>query len=248
MTLERPSRRTALTLLAVAGLSLVVNLVFGAFKIVRPDGGNGWQADGSVSLPTPREQSAVSVEEGIADRRSRRTYSDRALERRELGQLLWATQGVTDRARGFRAAPSAGALYPLEMYVVVGSQGVEGLQSGVYRYRPGRHELGRGRTGDVQPELRAAAIDQEAVEEAAVDIVLCAVDERTTGKYGERGRRRYVPMEAGHAGENLYLQAESLGLATVSIGAFRDDRVRDILEAPATQRPLYIFPIGGRAQ
>jgi SagB-type dehydrogenase family enzyme len=244
---ERPSRRTILTLLVVAGLSLALDLVFGAFRIVRTDGGERWQAEGSVPLPAPRGESDVSVEEAVADRRSRREYGDRALDRRELGQLLWATQGVTDRVRGFRAAPSAGALYPLEVYVVVGSSGVEGLESGVYRYRPGRHELGRGRTGDVQSELRAAAIDQEFVEDAAVDIVVCAVDERTTQKYGERGEQRYVPMEAGHAGENLYLQAEALGLATVSIGAFRDDRVRDVVAAPASQRPLYIFPVGGRA-
>ena len=247
MALERPSRRTILTLLVVAGLSLALDLVFGAFRFVRTDDGAEWSVEESVTLPRPRERSDVSVEEAIAGRRSRRAYSDRALDRGELGQLLWATQGVTNRDKGFRAAPSAGALYPLEVYVVVGSPGVEGLESGVYRYRPGRHELDRGRTGNVQSELRAGAVDQEFVEEAAVDIVVCAVDERTTRKYGERGRQRYVPMEAGHAGENLSLQAEALGLATVSVGAFRDDRVRDIVEAPADQRPLYIFPVGGRA-
>jgi SagB-type dehydrogenase family enzyme len=248
MPLERPSRRMVLTLLGVAGLSVLLDLAFGAFRIVRTDGGDGWAADGTVSLPTPRGQSDVSVEEAIADRRSRRTYGGRALTRRELGQLLWATQGVTDRASGYRAAPSAGALFPLEVYVAVGSAGVEDLENGVYRYRPERHELGRGDTGDVRAELRAAAVDQAFVEAAAVDIVVCAVDERTTEKYGERGRRRYVPMEAGHVGENLYLQAEALGLATVSVGAFSDDRVRDILGAPADQRPLYIFPVGGRAR
>jgi SagB-type dehydrogenase family enzyme len=237
-----------LTLLGVAGLSVLLDLAFGAFRIVRTDGGDGWAADETVSLPTPRGQSDVSVEAAIADRRSRRTYADRPLTRRELGQLLWATQGVTDRASGYRAAPSAGALFPLEVYVAVGAAGVEDLESGVYRYRPQRHDLGRGDTGDVRSELRAAAVDQAFVEAAAVDIVVCAVDERTTPKYGERGRRRYVPMEAGHAGENLYLQAEALGLATVSVGAFADDRVRDILGAPANQRPLYIFPVGGRAR
>ena len=236
-----------LTLLGVTGLSVVLDFVFGAFRIVRTDDGDGWASDGPVSLPTPREQSDVSVEEAIADRRSRREYSGRALTRRELGQLLWATQGVTDRASGYRAAPSAGALFPLEVYVVVGSGGVTDLESGVYRYRPEGHELGRGHTGDVRSELRAAASDQEFVGAAPVDIVVCAVDERTTGKYGERGSERYVPMEAGHAGENLYLQAEALGLATVSVGAFSDGRVRDILGAPADQRPLYIFPVGGRA-
>jgi SagB-type dehydrogenase family enzyme len=246
MTIKRPSRRTILTLIAVAGLSLVLDLVFGAFRIVRTDGGEEWQTTDSLPLPPPSGDSDVSVEAAIANRRSRREYGGRALSRDELGQLLWAAQGITERTTGFRAAPSAGALYPLEVYVVVGDPGVEDVERGVYRYRSEDHELARGSTRSVQSELRAAALDQEYVGAAAIDIVVCAVDERTTQKYGERGRRRYVPMEAGHAGENLYLQAESLGLATVSIGAFRDERVREIVGAPANQRPLYIFPVGGR--
>jgi SagB-type dehydrogenase family enzyme len=247
MALDRLSRRAILALLAVTGLSVVLEVVFGAFGIVRTDGGETQQGGDSVSLPTPSRESDVSVEEAIANRRSRREYGPGTIERGELGQLLWAAQGVTAPARGFRAAPSAGALYPLEVYVVVGTPGVEGLEAGVYHYRPERHDLTRGRTGEFQSALRAAALDQEVVEAAAVDVVVCAVDERTTGKYGERGSRRYVPMEAGHVGENVYLQAESLGLSTVSIGAFRDERVREIVAAPDDQRPLYILPVGRRA-
>ncbi|WP_332323891.1 SagB/ThcOx family dehydrogenase [Halolamina sp.] len=246
MTIEQPSRRTILAFFVIAGLSLLLNLVFGAFRTARPDGGERWQGAESVPLPSPSGESDVSVEEAIANRRSRRAYGDEPLSRREVGQLLWAAQGVTERTTGYRTAPSAGALYPLEVYVVVGTPGVEDLESGVYRYRPENHELARGRTGRVQSELRAAALDQEYVEAAPIDIVVCAVDERTTRKYGKRGRQRYVPMEAGHAGENLFVQAESLGLATVSVGAFSDDRVRAVLEAPAKQRPLYIFPVGTR--
>ncbi|WP_253738999.1 SagB/ThcOx family dehydrogenase [Halohasta salina] len=246
MALERPSRRTTLALLVAGGLSLLVGRVVDAFGPFRSDGGERWPADDTVSLPAPRDQSNVSVEDAIDSRRSRRTYSDRPLDRSELGQVLWAAQGVTDQVDDHRAAPSAGALYPLELYVVIGSPGVEGLDPGVYRYRPEGHELGQGRTGDLQAELRAATLDQEFVDDAPADIVICGVDERTTGKYGDRGRQRFVPMEAGHAGENLYLQAEALGLATVSVGAFDDDRVREVLEAPSTQRPLYVFPVGER--
>lgn len=246
MTIPRPSRRAVVTLVAVTVLSVVMDLVFGAFRIIRTGGGE-WDPVGSVPLPTPTPESDVSVEEAIAGRRSRREYGDGVLERSELGQLLWAAQGVTQRPTGYRAAPSAGALYPLEVYVVVGTPGVEGLESGIYHYRPARHELDSGPSGDFQERLRDAALDQDPVAEAAVDVVVCAADKRTTTKYGERGRRRYVPMEAGHAGENLYLQAESLGLATVSIGAFDDGAVRDIVGAPENQRPLYVFPIGRRA-
>jgi SagB-type dehydrogenase family enzyme len=246
MTSKQPSRRTIITLLVVVGLSVLLDLVFGAFRIVRTDGGDEWQATDVVGLPSPSRDGEVSVEKAISNRRSRRAFGERPLSRADLGQLLWATQGITERTTGYRAAPSAGALYPLEVYVVVGSPGVEGVGSGVYRYDPERHALARGSTDSVQSELRAAALDQDPVGEAAVDVVVCAVDERTTRKYGERGRQRYVPMEAGHAGENLYLQAESLGLATVSVGAFDDDRVRSLLGAPAEQRPLYIFPVGGR--
>jgi SagB-type dehydrogenase family enzyme len=246
MTVDRPSRRTIVTVVVVALVSLLLDLAFGAVAFVRTDGG-GRSVRRTASLPTPSAESDVSVEEAIASRRSRREYSERPLEKRELGQLLWATQGVTERATGYRAAPSAGALYPLELYVVVGSLGVDGLESGVYLYRPGRHDLDLLEAGDVQSRLRAAALDQGFVERSAVDIVVCAVDQRTTQKYGERGRRRYVPMEAGHAGQNLYLQAETLGLSTVSVGAFDDRRVREIVGASSDRRPLYVFPAGGRA-
>jgi SagB-type dehydrogenase family enzyme len=243
MASQRASKRALLALFAVALVSLLLDLAFGAFRSVRPDGGGS--AAAPVSLPTPRAESDVSVEEAIADRRSRREYGDNPLELRELGQLCWAAQGETDR-RGHRAAPSAGALYPLELYVVVGTPGVVDLDPGVYRYRPASHDLTRERSGDLQSELRDAAVDQDHVGAAAVDVVVTAVDERTTGKYGERGSARYVPMEAGHAGENLYLQAESLGLSTVAVGAFDDGRVRDIVGAPGTHRPLYVFPVGAR--
>lgn len=245
MDLERPSKRTILTLAAVALLSLLLDVAFGAFRVVRTDGGETPAAT-SVSLPTPRGKSDVSIEEAIANRRSRREYGDRPLELRTLAQVCWAAQGVSERTTGHRAAPSAGALYPLELYVVVGTPGVADLDPGVYHYRPEKHALTRERTGDVQSQLEDAAVDQDHVGAAAVDLVVTAVDERTTGKYGKRGRTRYVPMEAGHVGENVYLQAESLGLSTVAIGAFDDDRVREIVGASATERPLYIFPVGER--
>jgi len=246
MVISQPFQLTTVPLLAVPAVLLA--LVFGVFSVVRTDGGDRWESGEVVPLPTPHETGDVSVEEAITSRRSRREYGESALTRSELGQLLWAAQGVTEQTSGFRSAPSAGALYPLEMYVIVGTPGVKDLETGVYRYRPEKHEMVRGKSENVQSELRGAALDQEDIEEAPVDVVVCAVDERTTQKYGERGRKRYVPMEAGHAGENIYLQAEALDLATVSIGAFEDDRVQDIVGIPTAQRPLYIFPVGRSRQ
>lgn len=245
MTSDRPTRRAIVTIFAVVLASLVLERLLGPFRFGNQDNAP-WQSDDVAELPTPQERGGVSVETALADRRSRREYADAPLDRSELGQLLWAAQGVTDQESGFRAAPSAGAFYPLELYVVVGDPGVTGLESGVYLYRPETHDLARGETEGSQAELRAAAIDQEDVEAAPVGIVIAAVDERTTGKYGQRGRRRYVPMEAGHASENVYLQAEALGLATVTIGAFADDRVLDVLGTDPDQRPLYILPVGRR--
>ncbi|WP_142860572.1 SagB/ThcOx family dehydrogenase [Salinigranum halophilum] len=247
MSLERPSRRVTLALVLAAAVSLVLNAVFGVVRIALPDGGTAGQATDTVALPAPNTDGDVSVEAALAARRSRREYGSDPLSRRDLGQVLWAAQGITRRVSGYRTAPSAGARYPLELFVVVGTSGVEGVDPGVYQYRPRRHELVRRRSGDVQSALRRAAVDQASVEAAAVDLVVCAVDARTTEKYGQRGRQRYVPMEAGHVGQNVYLQAESLGLGTVAVGAFADDRVRELVGAPADHRPLYVIPVGTRA-
>ncbi len=193
-----------------------------------------------VSLPEVRLTSDVSLEETLLHRRSIRDYTDEALSLEEVSQLLWAAQGITVEWGG-RTAPSAGALYPLEVYLVVGN--VENLTPGVYQYRPDGHELVKVKDGDVRRELAEAALDQDSVRNAAIDIVIAAVYERTTVKYGERGIR-YVHMEAGHAAQNIYLQATALDLGTVTIGAFYDDSVRDIVGMPGDVAPLYIMPVG----
>ncbi len=196
-----------------------------------------------VQLVPPRHQSDTSVEEALLNRRSVRDYTGEALTLAEVSQLLWAAQGTTDR-KGFRTAPSAGALYPLEVYLVVGD--VTGLSPGVYRYVSDEHEILRVAPGDRRDELARAAVDQEWVEEAAVDLVFTAVPERTTTKYGDRGIR-YVHMEAGHAAQNVYLQAGTLGLGVTVIGAFDDDDVHEIVAAPAEEEPLLVISVGRKA-
>jgi SagB-type dehydrogenase family enzyme len=196
-----------------------------------------------IQLVAPQHSSDTSVEEAFVNRRSVREYAREPLTLAEVSQLLWAAQGTTDR-RGFRTVPSAGALYPLEVYLVVGD--VVGLAPGVYKYSARQHEVLKIAQEDRRAELAEAAVDQEWVEEAAVDLVVTAVYERTTAKYGERGIR-YVHMEAGHAAQNLYLQAETLGLGMVVMGAFDDEKVKDIVDAPEEEQPLYVISVGRKA-
>lgn len=194
-----------------------------------------------IELPEPASDSDIPVEQALLQRQSVRDYTDRPLTLAEISQLLWAAQGIT-RSGGKRTAPSAGALYPLEVYLVVGE--VAGLADGVYKYLPADHELVRVAEGDRRVDLSAAALSQESIEAAPAAVVITAIYERTTVKYGERGIR-YVHMEVGSAAQNVYLQAVSLDLGTVFIGAFHDQEVRQVLNLPADEHPLCIMPVGG---
>jgi len=197
-----------------------------------------------INLPLPKFKiGKLTVEEAIAYRRSIREYVSKPITLIQLSQLLWAAQGITNTRHGFRAAPSAGATYPLEVYVVVKEGGVEGLPAGIYRYDPYTHLLRLIRKGDYSLELYRASLEQPWVKDAAVNIVITAVYERTTGRYGDRGVR-YVHIEVGHVGQNIYLEATNLGLGTVTVGAFYDDEVSKILGVGPDEHPLYIMPVG----
>jgi SagB-type dehydrogenase family enzyme len=185
----------------------------------------------------------MSVEEAIAHRRSIRHFRRMPLPLSALSQILWAAQGITDRDAGFRAAPSAGALYPLELYVVARKDGVEGLPEGLYHYEPRDHRLALVRRGDHSPDLEAATWDQEIVKEAAATIVTTGVFSRTTERYGRRGSQ-YVLQESGHAAQNAFLQATALGIGTVVMGAFSEAAVRRVVSAGPDERPLYVQPFG----
>jgi len=195
----------------------------------------------TIKLPEPRYNSETSIEKALLERRSTREYKDEPLTLGEVSQLLWAAQGITEAHWGFRTAPSAGALYPLEVYVVAGK--VEGIPKGVYKYRPHGHELVKVKAGDVRNELASTALWQNSVKDGAISIVFSAIYKRTTVKYDERGIR-YVHMEAGHAAQNVYLQAVSLGLGTVVIGAFEDNEVKKVIKMKKEETPLYIMPVG----
>jgi SagB-type dehydrogenase family enzyme len=196
-----------------------------------------------IQLPSPRHKGSISLEEAITQRRSIRDFTPEPISQSQLSQILWATQGITDASLRLRAVPSAGATYPLEIFVVCGRNGVEGISDGIYYYNIAHHSLTLHHEGDVRFDLARAALDEELIYQAPVDIVICALYERTTQRYGHRGER-YVHMEVGHAGQNIYLQATALGLATVAIGAFYDEPVREVLRLDKQYKPLYIMPVG----
>ena len=198
------------------------------------------QTDEQVVLPKPAVTGSDSLEQLLAQRRSVRDYQGTAVELADIGQLLWAAQGIT-HAQGYRTAPSAGALYPLELYVVAGN--VEGLADGVYHYNAAQHDLTRTIDIDLRDKLSQAAYSQDWIMHAAAIIVFTAIHERTTKKYGKRGKR-YVYIEAGHAAQNLFLQAESLELASVVVGAFNDKAVIGMLQLRDNTAPILLMPIG----
>ena len=190
-----------------------------------------------MKLPEPRMKGEFSLEETLERRRSKRSFTPKELTWEQISQLLWAGQGIAGRR--YRTAPSAGALYPLEVYLVT--------KEGVYHYKPESHELEQTLQGDRRGQLSRAALDEEAIEEAPANIVIAAVYQRTEWRY--RGRAaRYVHIEVGHAAQNIHLQAVALGLGSFPIGAFYDEQVQKVLSLPKDQQPLYIIPVGHPAE
>ncbi len=187
-----------------------------------------------LELPPPDTTGETTLAVAIAARRSVRTFTPQTLSMAEVGQLLWSAQGITDPA-GLRAAPSAGALYPLELYVI--------LPDGLYHYEPAEHRLNLLADEDLREVVFEMGLRQQALREAPAVFVFTAVYARTADRYGERAAR-YVHMEVGHAAQNLALQAVALGLGSVPIGAMRDEQVRVQLGLPEDHAPLYLVPVG----
>ncbi|MDR3002140.1 MAG: SagB/ThcOx family dehydrogenase [Fibromonadaceae bacterium] len=195
----------------------------------------------TYKLPIPKTDGNTSVEKALANRRSHRNFQNKAISIDQLSQILWAAYGTTS-PNGLRTAPSAGALYPLEIYAIIGN--VEKIEPGVYKYIPEEHKIVRTINKDVRAELRKAALGQEMIEKAPVSVFYSAIFSKITDRYGERGSERYVHMGLGHSAQNIYLQAEALQLGTCAIGAFTDSKVKQVLQLPAEEEPLYIMPVG----
>jgi SagB-type dehydrogenase family enzyme len=191
----------------------------------------------TIQLPPPLTKGEISLEEAILKRRSQRSFAKKKLSWQEISQLLWACQGITAGKLGFRfrAAPSAGALYPMEIYLL--------NEEGLFHYLPEENKLEIVSEKDLRNDLSSQALGQGAVKQAPIDIVICAIYERVTRKYADRGIR-YVHIEAGHIAQNIHLQAVTLGLSSVPIGAFDDQGVKKVLSLPKDQQPLYIIPVG----
>jgi SagB-type dehydrogenase family enzyme len=188
-----------------------------------------------ILLPKPKTKGVMSLEESIKKRRSVRSFTPKELSLEQISQLLWATQGITEESRRLRSAPSAGALYPLEIYLI--------KKDGIFYYNVENHSLKKLSDGDVRGEIVQASWGQSFIREAPVSIIISAVQSRTKAKYGRRGDR-YVDIEVGHAAQNLHLEAVALGLASVPVGAFTDSEVKRILGLPRDTDPIYIVPVG----
>ena len=196
-----------------------------------------------VQLPDPIHQ-GITVEEALKQRRSIRDFADQPISLHALSQLLFAAQGITGESYGtkLRSSPSAGALYPMEIYVFAHS--VDNLSPGLFHYDPYKHALRPIKKGIMRDAIEAAGLGQSSLGDAAAVIVCTAIAQRTTAKYGQRGHK-YVLIETGHVGQNILLQAVSLGLGAVPVGAFLDHELNDLLGIDGKRESAhYLIAVG----
>lgn len=201
------------------------------------------QAHADIALPKPSFMGKKSVEEAIHTRRTVRRFKPKALNIEQLSQILWAAYGITSENSAYKSVPSAGALYPLDIWAAVGKNGVEGLEAGVYHYVSKGHKLAKVKTGDVRNDIAKASLYQTWMAEAPITLVLTGEYERCTRKYRDRGVP-YTYIEAGHVGQNIFLQAEALGLGAGIVGAFHNDLVQQVLGINKGYDPILIMPVG----
>lgn len=196
--------------------------------------------DGRIKLPSVKFDDSLTVSEAIENRRTIRSFKDKSVTLEQISYLLWAAQGVTS-PQGLRAAPSAGALYPLEIYINVRKS--DSLKPGLYKYNPISQSIFRTQDKELSEKISDAALHQDWMAEAPVMVIFTAIYRRTTGKYGERGVR-YAIIEAGSSSENLFLQAQSIGLDCGIVGAFNDSEIKKLLDLGKDSQPLLLMPVG----
>ncbi|MBN1232244.1 MAG: SagB/ThcOx family dehydrogenase [Candidatus Coatesbacteria bacterium] len=193
-----------------------------------------------IVLPSPSKDGKVSVEKALQERRSIRRFKDTPLSLGIVSQMMWAAYGTTNE-RGFKTTPSAGAIYPLEFYVAISK--VEGIEAGLYKYNSLHHKLKLIKSGDLRKDLSEASLGQSCIKNASFIIIFTAVFGSIKLRYGNRGIQ-YTHNEVGHAGQNIYLQAVSLNIGTVVVGAFVEEKVKAVLDLKDNQSVLYMMPVG----
>ena len=196
-----------------------------------------------MDLPSAQTDGTVSLEKAIKVRRTIRSFTSEQLTLEHFSQLLWAAYGITED-RGFkRAAASGGACYPMDIYALVGEEGIKGIEAGIYHYEPMGHSVSQILEGDLREEVARASLGQMWMATPPLSLVICAEYDRITSRYGDRGVR-YAIIEAGHMGQNIFLQAEALGLGAGIVGAFQDEAVIQVMGTPPSHEPLLIMPVG----
>ena len=241
---SRLTRRQAFRLGGLLGLFIYGMVQFRPGRVLARSR-KAYKKEGTLNLPAPTLDGDVSLQKTIKHRRTVRSFSDKPLTVGQLSQILWAAQGITED-RGFkRAAPSAGALYPIDVYAVVGNNSVRELSQGVYHYYPPDHSIEKIIDTDAREDIAVASLRQMWMATAPVILVLTAEYGRITVKYGERGKR-YAMIEVGHIGQNIFLQCEALGLCAGIVGAFYDTQVAGAIKTQKNHEPLIIMPLGYR--
>jgi len=203
---------------------------------------SGGQGAEAIKLPPPAKKGGMALAEALEVRRTVRRFAARPLDLPQVSQLLWGADGTSD-PRGLRTSPSAGATYPLDLYLVVGERGVMNLPTGVYRYLVAEHALTPLAPGDVRAPVARASLHQTWMAEAPVMVVITGEYRRCMARYGQRGIR-YTHMEAGNVSQNLFLTAEALGLGAGIVGAFDDKALAQVLKLPPAHEPLLVMPVG----
>jgi SagB-type dehydrogenase family enzyme len=196
----------------------------------------------AIKLPPPVKTGGMSLAEALEIRRTVRRFASRPLDLGQISQLLWGADGTSD-PRGLRTSPSAGATYPLDLYLVVGERGVKDLPAGVYHYQVAAHALTPVAPGDARAAVARASLHQSWMAEAPVMVVITGEYRRCTARYGERGIR-YTHMEVGNVSQNLFLAAEALGLGAGIVGAFEDKTLAQVVKLPPAHEPLLVMPVG----
>ena len=196
-----------------------------------------------MDLPNAQKDGTVSLEKTIKVRRTIRSFTSQQLTLEQFSQLLWAAYGITEDRGYKRAAASGGACYPMDIYALVGEAGIKGMDAGIYHYEPMGHRVSLVSEGDLREEVARASLGQMWMATPPLSLIICAEYARITSRYGNRGVR-YAMIEAGHMGQNIFLQAEALGLGAGIVGAFQDEAVIQVMGTPPSHEPLLIMPVG----